>query len=76
MAAGGPIEPFWNMYAVHKTTPEPLKLLAPMKIGTLKKSDQVSLSHGLPWLLLGREPTFCHVILSGYEQGFRRPLCQ
>jgi len=42
LAAGGPIEPFWNMYAVHKTTPEPLKLLAPMKIGTLKKSDQVS----------------------------------
>jgi hypothetical protein len=41
MAAGGPIEPFWSMYAVHKTSPEVAKLLVPMKIGTLKKADQV-----------------------------------
>lgn len=39
LAAGGPIEPFWNMYAVHRSE-QVLKLLEPLKIGTLKETPQ------------------------------------
>jgi hypothetical protein len=44
LAAGGPLEPFWNLYAVHQNA-EVYQLLAPMRIGKLKASDQVGPAH-------------------------------
>lgn len=41
LGAGGPIDGFWNMYAVHKT-PEVLEILSGYKIGKLKSEDRVS----------------------------------
>ena len=42
LGAGGPIDAFWNMYAVHQT-PEVLEILHQYRIGNLSKKDQVSL---------------------------------
>nr|CAB3266707.1 sulfite oxidase-like [Phallusia mammillata] len=39
LGAGGPIDAFWNMYAVHQT-PEVLEILQQYKIGLLSKKDQ------------------------------------
>ena len=38
LAAGGPIEPFWNIYTIHKT-PEVKEILDTMLIGKVKKSE-------------------------------------
>lgn len=40
LAAGGSIEPFWNLYAVHKNH-EVLEILSSLKIGTLKPGEEV-----------------------------------
>jgi hypothetical protein len=40
MAAGGPIEPFWQMYPFHKVE-NVISLLEPYKIGTLHPEDVV-----------------------------------
>ena len=40
LGAGGPIEPFWNLYAVHQT-PEVLGMLEEYRIGKLKAGDRV-----------------------------------
>uniref|UniRef100_H2ZCZ7 Sulfite oxidase n=1 Tax=Ciona savignyi TaxID=51511 RepID=H2ZCZ7_CIOSA len=39
LASGGPIDAFWNMYAVHKTD-EVLEILEQYKIGSLSPEDQ------------------------------------
>nr|XP_002125613.2 sulfite oxidase-like [Ciona intestinalis] len=39
LASGGPIDPFWNMYAVHKSE-EVLEILEQYKIGILSPEDQ------------------------------------
>lgn len=41
MAAGGQLEPFWELYAVHKTD-QVLKILEQYKIGSLAKEDQIN----------------------------------
>jgi len=41
LGAGGPLEPFWNLYAVHQT-PEVLEMLEEYRIGKLKAEDQVA----------------------------------
>ena len=46
LAAGGPIEPFWNIYTIHKT-PEVKEILDTMLIGRVKKSE-VTLRVALP----------------------------
>lgn len=38
LGAGGDIEPFWNLYAVHKT-PEIFGMLEAFRIGNLRQSD-------------------------------------
>jgi hypothetical protein len=38
MAAGGPIEPFWQQYPFHKVD-NVISMLAEYKIGTLHKDD-------------------------------------
>ena len=40
LGAGGPIDPFWNMYAVHKTK-EVLEILEEYRIGKLKVDSRV-----------------------------------
>ena len=40
LSAGGPIDPFWNMYAFHKD-PEIIKMLDPYLIGRLCPEDLV-----------------------------------
>jgi len=39
MAAGGAVEPFWEVYAVHKDNKEVLFLLEQYRIGNLKAED-------------------------------------
>lgn len=39
MAAGGSIEPFWNLYAVHQKNPEVYSLLEEYRIGNLHPDD-------------------------------------
>ena len=39
MAAGGSIEPFWSIYAVHNNNPEVYTLLEEYRIGNLSKED-------------------------------------
>ncbi|XP_039250360.2 sulfite oxidase-like [Styela clava] len=41
LGAGGAIDPFWNLYAVHQT-PEVLEMLEEYRIGDLSKRDQKS----------------------------------
>ncbi len=40
LAAGGPLEPFWNLYAVHKSSRQTLPLLKELWIGTLTAADR------------------------------------
>lgn len=39
MAAGGPVEPFWEIYAVHKNNKEVLAMLEEYRIGNLNEED-------------------------------------
>lgn len=39
MAAGGSVEPFWEVYAVHKGNPEVLRMLEEYRIGNLTEED-------------------------------------
>jgi cytochrome b involved in lipid metabolism len=39
LAAGGALEPFWSLYAVHKTSTQVPQLLRDMKIGRIAKAD-------------------------------------
>ena len=39
MAAGGSLEPFWNLYAVHLKNPEVYTLLEEYRIGNLHPED-------------------------------------
>ena len=39
MAAGGSIEPFWSIYAVHNNNPEVYTLLEEYRIGNLSEED-------------------------------------
>uniref|UniRef100_L7MAC1 Sulfite oxidase n=1 Tax=Rhipicephalus pulchellus TaxID=72859 RepID=L7MAC1_RHIPC len=52
LGAGGGIDPFWNLYAVHKT-PEILALLETFRIGNLAADDVGAASAGIedPYLL-------------------------
>ncbi|XP_050025887.1 sulfite oxidase [Dermacentor andersoni] len=52
LGAGGGIDPFWNIYAVHKT-PEILALLETFRIGNLAPEDVGAASAGIedPYLL-------------------------
>lgn len=52
LGAGGGIDPFWNLYAVHKT-PEILALLETFRIGNLAAEDVGAASAGIedPYLL-------------------------
>lgn len=43
LAAGGSLEPFWNLYAVHKT-PEVYEMLEEMRIGKLDTKDVVAIT--------------------------------
>lgn len=38
LAAGGPIDPYWNIYQQH-LTPETLEILEELRIGNLDKRD-------------------------------------
>lgn len=38
MAAGGSVEPFWAMYAVHKESTDVARLLGAMRIGNIRKA--------------------------------------
>ena len=49
LAAGGAIEPFWAMYAVHQTD-EVLKMLEKYRIGDLKVKNEIIRSHYRPKL--------------------------
>lgn len=40
MAAGGAVEPFWHLYAVHKNNKEILSILEEYRIGNLAKEDR------------------------------------
>ncbi|KAM7308658.1 sulfite oxidase [Ixodes scapularis] len=46
LGAGGGIDPFWNLYAVHKT-PEILGMLEGFRIGNLKASDVGAATAGI-----------------------------
>ncbi|XP_076805303.1 sulfite oxidase-like [Clavelina lepadiformis] len=48
MGAGGPIDAFWNMYAVHKT-PEVLQILEQYRIGKLSRRDQKAINLNDPF---------------------------
>ena len=39
MAYGSSVEPFWEVYAVHKDNPEVYELLEKYRIGNLKEED-------------------------------------
>jgi sulfite oxidase len=39
LAAGGDVEPFWNIYRQHYNSPLPMELLKSMRIGTLHPDD-------------------------------------
>jgi len=39
MAAGGSVEPFWEVYAVHKDNKEVFRMLEEYRIGNLKEED-------------------------------------
>ena len=39
MAAGGSVEPFWSIYAVHDNNPEVYALLEQYRIGNLSEED-------------------------------------
>ena len=39
MAAGGSVEPFWSIYAVHNNNPEVYALLEECRIGNLSEAD-------------------------------------
>ncbi|XP_078577676.1 sulfite oxidase-like [Branchiostoma floridae x Branchiostoma japonicum] len=43
LAAGGSVEPFWAMYAVHKENPEVFELLEPLRIGNISKKDLIEM---------------------------------
>ena len=38
-AAGGPVEPFWETYAVHKNNPEVYEMLEGLRVGNLREED-------------------------------------
>ena len=39
LAAGGPLEPFWSLYAIHKSSEQVAKQLRSLAIGRLSAAD-------------------------------------
>lgn len=50
-AAGGPVEPWWNLYRQHFSTDLPMVLMDKMVIGKLAESDQASVDEYMERLL-------------------------
>ena len=48
MAAGGSVEPFWEIYAVHKNNMQVLNMLEEYRIGNLREEDAVANAAGAP----------------------------
>jgi sulfite oxidase len=44
MAAGGSVEPFWEIYAVHKANPQVLELIELYRIGNIDPRDLATAS--------------------------------
>jgi sulfite oxidase len=40
LASGGPLEPFWSLYGVHKSSKQAAELLEGLRIGNVSAADR------------------------------------
>ena len=46
LAAGGPLEPFWSLYAIHKSSEQVAKQLKELRIGRIAAADMYGQRRG------------------------------